>query len=114
MYVELLFQVILILKLYILSKINAQYTKLKKTDYFKTLKNFQVIQIPPNPIENIWGVISRRMNINPTWDIEQFRGNIISNWEYYMGKENFFLNLSKSMNERFMNLIGMEGHWTNY
>ena len=90
-----------------------------RTLYFKTLKNFQVIQLPPkgsdlNPIENIWGVISRRMNINPTWDVEQFRGNIISNWEYYMGKENFLLNLSKSMNERFMNLIGMEGHWTKY
>ena len=36
-------------------------------------KGFMVIQLPPkgsdmNPIENIWGVVSRRMNVDPEWD----------------------------------------------
>ena len=31
-----------------------------------------------------------------------------------MDKEDFLTNLSNNMTESFMNVIGMDGHWTKY
>ena len=39
-----------------------------------------------NPIENIQEVMLRRMNVDPTWDIDEFRMNVLCRWEYYMDK----------------------------
>ena len=88
-------------------------------EYLQSLQNFITIQLPPkgsdlNPIENIWGVMARKLNINPTWNSDKFKENILSVWEYYMDKKDFLANLSNSMTEKFMNVIGMEGHWTKY
>ena len=58
--------------------------------------------------------MARKLNINPTWNSDEFKENILLAWEYYMGKVNFLANLSNSKTERFMNVFGMKGHWTKY
>ena len=78
-----------------------------------------VNQLPPkgsdmNPIENIWGVVSRRMNVDPEWDWDEFRMNVLTAWEYYMEKDGYLENLSMSMVDRMMNVTGMNGNWTKY
>ena len=46
-----------------------------------------------NPIENIWGVISRRMNVDQTLDINEFRINVLCAWKYYL-LTNIFISLN--------------------
>ena len=58
--------------------------------------------------------MARRMDIQPTWDKDEFMMNVLSAWEYYMNKLGYLEKLSKSMHNRFMNVIGMNGHWTKY
>ena len=85
-------------------------------EYLQSLQNFITIQLPPkgsdlNPIENIWGVMALKLNINQTWNLDEFQENILSDWEYYKDKEDIFLaNLNNSITERSMNVIGIEGH----
>ena len=88
-------------------------------DFFNKEENFMVIQLPPkgsdmNPIENIWGVVSRRMNVDPEWDWDEFRMNVLTAWEYYMEKDGYLENLSMSMVDRMMNVTGMNGNRTKY
>ena len=36
------------------------------------------------------GYISRRMNVNPAWEVDEFRMNVLTVWEFYMKKEEYF------------------------
>ena len=87
--------------------------------YLNGLSNFKLIMLPPkgsdmNPVENLWGVISKRMKVNPKWNIDEYRMNVLLAWEYYVTKDGYLEVLSKSMTERFMSVIGMDGRWTKY
>lgn len=88
-------------------------------NFFSTEENLEIIQLPPkgadlNPIENIWGVISQKIKVDPAWEIDEFRMNVLAAWEFYMEKEGYLEKLSMSMTDRMMHVIGMNGHWTKY
>ena len=53
-----------------------------------------------NPIENILGVKSRRMNVDLTWDTDEFRMNVLCAWECCMDKSEYLENLSRSMHNK--------------
>ena len=88
-------------------------------NFFSTEENLEIIQLPPkgadlNPIENIWGVISQKIKVDPAWEIDEFRMNVLAAWEFYMEKEGYLEKLSMSRTDRMMHVIGMNGHWTKY
>ena len=41
------------------------------------------------------GVISRRMNVDPSWEINEFRINVLTAWEFYLEKKEIFRNIKQ-------------------
>ena len=63
-----------------------------------------------NAIENIWGVMSRKMNVDPTWNTDEIWMNVLCAWEYYMDKSEYLQKMSRSAHDRLMSVLGMDGH----
>ena len=88
-------------------------------NYLNSLENFEVITTPAkgsdmNPIEHVWAMMARRMDINPTWDIDTFRRETRKAWDWCVNKDNFLHSLAGSMADRFKTVIAYEGRWTKY
>ena len=44
----------------------------------------------------------RRMNVDPTWDVDEFRINVMCVWKYYMDKNGYLEKMSRSMHDMFI------------
>ena len=87
--------------------------------YLQSLENFEVINLPPrgsdmNPIEHVWGMMVRRIKINPVWTLDEFRIAVQNAWDWAKNKDDYFVCLSQSMTDRFMTVIGHDGWYTKY
>ena len=81
--------------------------------------NLTLITLPPkgsdmNPIENLWGLIVRSLEIDPQWTKEEFVGAVFNAWRRETSKQEQIVNLSLSMKRRLQAVINADGYWTKY
>ena len=81
--------------------------------------NFTVITLPAkgsdmNPIENLWGLIVRSLDVDPQWRKDEFVRAVFTSWRRETSKGEQLSNLSTSMKRRLEGVINVGGCWTKY
>lgn len=98
---------------------NASVHASKSTKEWLLKKNIPTLSWPAcspdcNPIENLWGILVRRVYANNKnySSVSELKNSILKEWNAI--EEKILKNLSGSMPDRIFQLINNNGHCTNY